>query len=621
LILFRPHKKYFSVLIVILLINSSALFSQQLDDDAVVRVGTKIITEREFLERYEFSPGLQRNNKSDTESSKLEFLYTLIAEKLWAQQASALGLDTLEVMKFSRDEFEKMFVRDVLYRKEVTEKIKISDDELLQAFYRNRNRLKVNFIFSEDENEIRNIYSMLTEGILFDSVLIVRPEFEEQKEPWDVVYGQMESAVEDSLYNLKVGEFTAPILTPDGWYIFRLTNKIESLLSSAEDLQKSNLEAEKIIKARKSQKLHLEFFAEFFNDKKVDVNPVLFESLAEKISARFEWKKNNYRISDNNLFSLLAEDVVAIESEFGRNSLKSIFINFDSDPLTLKQFLRILAFDGLAAEEYDIRYIRKLLDTKTRQIIERELLAREGFKRGYNLLPEVQSEVNMWSDNYLSQVLKNKFLDSVSVSDDEVYNYYKQLNKEEKYPQLVNIVEILTDSLEIVNAILQEIKEGKDFKKIAKQYTKREWTKENGGEFGFFPSSLHGNIGKIAAAMEVGEIYGPLKVPEGYSIFKLIDKRDSVTAPPQPYEKFKDKYKRDLLYSKSKLKMDNYTVDLAIKYGVGIDLDLLESIQVTNISSFGLRKLGFGGKITAVPIVAPNVDWVQPWLDKIEIIQ
>jgi parvulin-like peptidyl-prolyl isomerase len=620
LILFSLYARYFAVLIIIL-INSSALYSQQLDEKAVARIGTRIITEEEFLERYEFSPGLQRNNKSDTEQFKLEFLYTIIAEKLWAQQSSALGLDTLDVMKFSRDEFEKMFVRDALYKKEITDKIEISNDELLQAFYRNRNRLKVNFIFSGDENEIQKIYSMIIQGIVFDSVLIVRPEFDEQKEPWKVVYGQMDPAVEDSLYNLKVGEFTTPILTPDGWYIFRLTNRIESMLNTAEDLQKSNLEAEKIIKARKSQKLHLKFFAEFFNGKNVDVNPILFERLAGKISSRFEWKKINHRIPDSSLFNLLSEDVNAIENEFGSDSLKLIYINFDSDPLLLKQFFRILAFDGFSSEEYEIEFIRKLLDTKTRQIIERELLAREGFKRGYNSLPEVQRDVNMWTDNYLFQVLQSKFLDSVSVSDEEVHAYYKQLNKEEKYPLLFNIIEILTDSLEIIDIILQEIQDGKDFKELAKQYTKREWAKKNSGEFGFFPSSQFDEIGRIAATMKIGEIYGPFKVPEGYSIFKLIDKRDSVTATSQPYEKVKDEYKRELLFLKGKLRMDSYTVDLAIKYGVGIDFDVLESIQVTNISSFALKKLGFGGKITAVPIVAPNVDWVQPWQKKIEVIQ
>jgi hypothetical protein len=347
----------------------------------------------------------------------------------------------------------------------------------------------------------------------------------------------------------------------------------------------------------------------------------LFESLAGKISSRFEWKKNNHRIPDNNLFNLLSEDVIAIENEFGRDSLNLIFMEIENDPVTLMQYFRILAFDGFTSEEYEILFIRKLLDTKTRQIIERELLAREGFKRGYNLLPEVQADVNMWVDNYLFQMLQNKFLDSVRVSDDEVYSYFKQLNEEEKYPPLVNIIEILTDSLDIVDIILQEIKDEKDFNELAKKYTKREWTKKNSGEFGFFPSSQFGEIGQIATTMKIGEIYGPLKVPEGYSIFKLIDKRDSVTAIPQPFDKVKDEYKRELLYLKSKLRMDSYTVDLAIKYGVGIDFDVLESIQVTNISSFVLRKLGFGGKINAVPIVAPNVDWVQPWQKKMEVIQ
>ncbi|MGB5892931.1 MAG: hypothetical protein WBG58_02060, partial [Ignavibacteriaceae bacterium] len=62
MILFRQNARYFAVLIITLLVNSSVLFSQQINDKPVARVGTKIITEREFLERYEFSPGLQRNN-------------------------------------------------------------------------------------------------------------------------------------------------------------------------------------------------------------------------------------------------------------------------------------------------------------------------------------------------------------------------------------------------------------------------------------------------------------------------------------------------------------------------------------------------------------------------------
>ena len=598
-----------------------ALFAQNPQDNIVVRVGNKVINDKEFIERYEFTPRINNPGNSDSGTAKLDFLYTMIAEKLWAQESKALGLDTIEVMKFSKEEFEKMFVRDALYKKEITDKINITDAELLTGFYRNKTKLKVNFLFSEDKTEIDKLYKILEDGVIFDSLLNERPEYEEQTTPIEVVYGQMDAAVEDSLYKLNLGEYTAPIFTPDGWYIFKLTNKIESVLNTITDLEESKSSVEKIIKARKSQQLYNKFYADYFSDKKIDVNPVLFESFAEKISNRFEWKKRNSMVSDSKLINLLADDVLFIEDQFGADSLKQNFIEFEEEPVTLKNYIRMLAFDGFSASDYRITYIRALLDARTKYLIEQELLAREGFKRGYNLLPEVQSNVNMWMDNYLMQVLKNQFMDSVSVSDNEVFSYYQKRQKAEKYPQLVNIIEILTDSLETINFILRELKEGKDFRELAIKFTKREWVKKNNGEFGLFPVSSHGEIGRIAATMNVGDIYGPLTLPEGYSIFKLIDKKDSTTIKPEPYEKVKDEYKRELAYRKLRFKMNNYTANLAIKYGVSINYDLLNSIEVTNINSFALRKLGFGGKITAVPIVAPNTDWVNPWLEKLKVLQ
>lgn len=614
----------FRFLIIVFLtffVCNSIAVSQQNDDDVIARIGTRTITKEQFIERYEFTPLLGKQPDSKNESLKLDFLYTLIAEKLWALQAQRLRLDTTEVMKFAKAEFEKMFVRDELYKKEITDKIKITPEELIQGNYRNVTDLQVRFIFSEDENEINNVYKLLKEGVEFDTVLSAREEFDEQDEPIDVVYGQMDDAVEDSLYKLAVGEFTTPILTPDGWYIFKLENKIHSVLNTLEEKEEAKANVEKIIKARKSRILYRKFFLDFFKDEKVDVNPELFESLAEKISARYKWKKDNNIIDKNNLLNLLSDDVLFIESEFGVDSLKQIFISFKESPFSLKYFIRLIAFDGFPSENSDLPGIRKLLDAKTRSMIERELLAREGIKRGYLSLPEVQSDINTWTDNYLFQMLQNKFLDSVTVRDAEVYELYRERNREEKYPREINIREILVNNDSLAYSLRKRIDEGEDFKQLAKKYTQRETTKNTGGEFGFFPPAEHNEIGKIASGMKIGQVYGPLKIKEGYSIFKLIGKRDTVTIPPKPFSNFKEEYTRELLHQKAKVKVDNYTVGLALKFGVGVDFDLFNSIDVTSINSFGIRRLGFGGKLTAVPLLAPNADWVQPWLKKLQIVQ
>lgn len=590
-------------------------YAQSIDEVTIARVGSKTITEEEFLKRYEFNPVAKKNKRQDVESAKTDFLYTLIAEKLWALEAASIGLDTTEVMRFSKKEFEKMFVRHKLYENEILNNITVMEDELIEGNVRNGTKLQVNYLFSEDEEEIWQLYNLLNQGIPFDSILAESPEREEQYEPVEVVYGQMEEFVEDSLYNLETGKYTSPILTPDGWYIFKLTNKREQILLT-EDSKKI---VEKIIRARKEKQLYWKFYREFFKDKKVDVDPVLFESLANKISIVFATKKNKYQTDSDNLINLLADDVLQIEEQFGADSLKMIFVEFDENPVTLGEFFRSIAFEGFKSEKANIVSVRKLLNSAARKFIEQELLAREGYKRNLNIDPEVQAEVKMWYDNYLFQMLQNKFLDSTSVSDEEVYNYYSKRHKEESYPLMLNIIEILTDSLDNAEKIVYELEHGKDFKTLAKIYNKRRSTLKSYGEYGLQPVGNYGEIGNIAKDMKVGDIYGPVQLQEGYSIFKLIDKQEEHSVPPVPFEKVKDDYARELSYKKVKVKMDKLTVNLALKYRVEIDFNKFHSIRVTTTNSFGMRFLGFGGKITAVPMLAPNNDWVPQYLKLKEI--
>jgi len=610
------------LIIITILLQSVDVYAQTSgSEQKLAKVGNRFITEGEYLERYELSPGINRHNKKLTEFSKTDFLYTLIAEKLWALEAASMGLDTIEVMKFSRTAFEKMFVRDELYRREILEKIEITDEELFEGYTKNSTILKVNFLFSDDEEEIYHLYNLLNIGIPFDTILFESPEFEEQREPIEIVYGQMDKNIEDSLFLLKIEEYTTPILTPDGWYIFILKNRTEQMLRNVEDIENSKNTVGKIIKARKEQNLYTEFYYNFFGDKSVDVNPILFESLAQKINRVISEKKKNEKIKDGDPVYLLADEVLLIEQQFGDDSLKMVYILFDDEPITVKSFLRTLAYDGFSITETGIVKLRAILDLKTREIIEQELLAREGYKRNIHLSPEVQAQIQMWFDNYLFQILQNQFLDSSYVSDEEVYNYYRSVTTNENNQVMINIVEVLTDSLELVQFILNELKRGTDIRELAKKYTKREWTKERGGEFGLFKAGNYGEIGRMASQMEVGDIYGPLELPEGYSIFKLIDKRNKDDVPPAPFEKLKDEYSVQLSHIKLKAKMNNYTVQLALKYGLQIDWNFLNAIEVTNINSFAIRRLGFGGKITAVPLLAPNNSWVESYLKKLNEIQ
>ena len=70
-----------------------------------------------------------------------------------------------------------------------------------------------------------------------------------------------------------------------------------------------------------------------------------------------------------------------------------------------------------------------------------------------------------------------------------------------------------------------------DFRELAAKYTIREEAKNNNGELGYFNINEYGEIGRKAATMNIGDMYGPIKVPEGYSLFELIDRKEMTELP------------------------------------------------------------------------------------------
>jgi hypothetical protein len=120
---------------------------------------------------------------------------------------------------------------------------------------------------------------------------------------------------------------------------------------------------------------------------------------------------------------------------------------------------------------------------------------------------------------------KRDLIRDLEVDEDEIYGYYEQNADSYIRPLLVNIREILVATQAEAHGIMSEIDAGREISKLARLHSLRTWAAERGGEFGLFPSTLYGDIGRIAATLEIGELYGPLPVPEGNSLRKKYPNR------------------------------------------------------------------------------------------------
>jgi parvulin-like peptidyl-prolyl isomerase len=603
---------YFIYVVLFLLpINS---FPQIVDMEVIAKTGSDEITKQEFLARYELTPQLDAGIVGIEDALKKEVLYSIIAEKLWALEANELGLGTSDLIKYTYKVHEEMYVRDALYREEILNKVKISDEYLAEAFRRNSQILQVNYLFSSTKNEIDFLYNQLNEGTSFDSLLAVRPENTLQAEPYYVGYGQMDKLVEDILYSLEIGQFTKRIQAPNGWYIFKLLKKGENLLLNAKQAESEQKKVLEIARKTITDSIYIQFYEDFFSDVNAETNGVIFNKFAEEVIKSLSDRKQYENIPDGKEIFLKPDDLYRIEYVMGETTLNASFIELDDQPATLKEFIQYFAFESFSVDTIDSNMIRGKLNNNVKRFIEHKLLSREGYRRGLQYSPEIQTQMNMWRSYYLSDALRNELLENIEITDDEILNYYKRKNEGSTVTE-VKIIEVLTDDLDTMYTVLEKYKEGMDFRELAIKYNIREEVKSNNGVLGFFPVTDYGEIGRIAGGMEIGDFYGPLKVPEGYSLFKLIDKRNESEFITD-FDKVKDKVKIELKYQKfSKLIIDK-TIELANKYSVDINKELLESLEVTNTTSVFYRYLGFGGRLLAVPMTIPNYNWVKLWLEQ-----
>ncbi len=606
--------------IILFAVCAIAVFAQKNDvnkNEAIAKVGPIKISADEFKQRFELVPQLYGKNKENIEEKKHDLLYSLIAEKLWALEAEDLNLDTTAIMKTTFQAVEKMYVRDALYNNEIKSKVNVSEDELTDAMKKYFEKYNLSVIFTQDSVKGYNIFSSLKNGTSFDSI---KAKQIYQIPNVDLRFGEMEPEVENEIYKLNTGDFTVPIKSKSGWLIFKL-DSISPLSYTKKDVNESLKKVDEIIRQRKTDKYYNSFVKKFFADKKVSAEGDLFWAVSDKVTHLLSQKKKIESIPDTMDVKLEAADILRMENEFGADTLKMIFIKFKEDPFSVKDFLRYLIFDGFYTKSVDPKIIAAKLNARVSLLIKNELLAKEGLRRGLQNLPDVKESIDMWKENYLAKILKDKFMDSVSVSDEDVYNYYQSLHDTSAQSQVqVNILEILTDSLDVVKKVLDELDNGADFRELAKKYTKRAWTKSKGGEFGFFPVTMYGQLGKKAASMEIGEVYGPIKLSEGYSIFKLIGKKKTENGFTGNFEDSKDKLRQELIFKKLSEFFINHTVMMANKYGVKINENTLSSLNLQNLNMFAIRYMGFGGRITAVPVVLPFTEWYEQWKNKKQIV-
>ena len=104
------------------------------------------------------------------DSVKYDFLYSLIAEKLWALKAKEQGIENTLEFDFFFNPIEDLFVRDALFKQEIESKVSITATDMEKGIYKSQFTQAVRFFSSSDSLSIFNFYNKLSQTKNIDSL-------------------------------------------------------------------------------------------------------------------------------------------------------------------------------------------------------------------------------------------------------------------------------------------------------------------------------------------------------------------------------------------------------------------------------------------------------------------
>ncbi len=598
--------------IVFILIVPDELFPQK-DSNVVASIGKYKITAAQFKELADITYLRNRTLRGAEEQVKKEFLHTLIANKLFAIEAEYLRLDTLETVNYSIKEYEKMFVRDALFNKEIQSEAKKTANILTDKYLQISANLKVNFISSQSEKEINNIYSLLQKKVNFDTLFLEIYKKNPKKNFLQVEIGTFDEEAENILFATKVNHFTPPIKIENTYYIFHIISREIPSFAKNDGWESELKRLNKIALDRAVFKKYKEYTSKFFIGKKIEANGVLLKMIAGDLYTLLKNKYSTNLLPKNEKYFLKYEELNELIHQLNPDSLSSVLIYLGQNKITLRNFLQHLYFEKFFITKIDYKNILFYLNKSVKDFIELELLAEEGYREGLHKSKEVMESLQPWREYLLSQAYQNCFNDSGKVSETEIFYEYQKIMNRKKYASEVKINKILVDSLDKIPLILDELKNGTEFYELMKKYSidSADLNKNPGYENIF---SL-GEVGRIIMNMSVGEVYGPLSVDAGYIIIKLVDKKEADTTVLN-YETMKDKLIKDLSFNKMRNSLVNTTVKLAEKYHVEINYTALKNVVLQNMNTVVYRFLGFGGRQIAAPFLNPFEEWVEPYFER-----
>lgn len=600
------NKLSIKYLIVFFLLTLDLCYAQT-KENVVAEIANSKITDKEFLYRLELSPFITHKSAWNQDSLKLDFLYSLVAERLWYLDALEKGLANSEEFKFYFKPIEDIFLRDALFKKEIEEKIKLSAYDVALAINKAQYKIISKIITSTDSSLIFNLYQKFHSTDNKDSLFITNQFSSLTANQFEITIGSLkDEEVENYLFILAPKDFTAPIKSEVGWVIFLIQDKLFTPINISDPKTVNKIKS--IVRNRRIMKRTNEYLQEILGNVTININEEAFKIVATKIYDRLKTLSESGKDTASLLLS--DNDCRFILAELGEENLNKELFDIQNQKVSISDFLANLAFEEHRFQSSEKNYVFQKLNRIVKDFVQQQYLTFEAKRLQLDKQKNILDELELWRQNYLAQLNKISYLDSARITNDDLINFSQSLFSDNNQVVYVNLKILTLSSLQDMENILNQLTEGKSFDEITNHYGKTDSLVDEYSETGLQPAFALGDIGTIAINLESNQVYGPIRRANGYSLIMVKERKTSNDSISIANESTKEKLRSFLFQKKLNEVVSKKTIKLAEKYNAKVFEDVALKTKTTGIQMFVHRLMGFGGRIAGVPLLDNWADWI-----------
>lgn len=483
------------------------------EDLKLAEIKDRVITVHDYEDAYgrvkeEFLP------KTEGEEGKREFLDTMINRDIMAVKADELGYDKDPSVSTGMEAFRRMTLQVAFLRKEVGE-IKVTDAEVKEYYDRTGSSVSFKRILCDREEQAMEAHQALDEGLDFTSAITRFSKADDAKEGGTVItapFGQLLGELEGPVFDLKIGEYTEPLFTAQGWVIIQVikidkTSKQKIAFEEVKERIRTQMAASKenLLVDRYTEELRQKYGVTW----NYDSLELIFNALPPDRSIDAAQGR------DQEVYPLLY---------FEAEDLEKPIVSYPGRTISIKDFSDLYdraSFYNRPRREMRLGGIRGFLTLNVMNDISTDAVAKSGIEKD----PEVKELLDTKRDELMMNLMFEDLINKRTVvTNDRMVEFY-ELNKEAyRQPERRSFGVVVASNMDTAHRAQADMLAGQSVAAIASNYSLDELTLEKHGQTGLIVRGERPDIDPVGFAMtRVGEVSTPFQVANGWMVIKLME--------------------------------------------------------------------------------------------------